>query len=213
MSFRSNTSLFIPLLAGLLICNNANSGNLSNGDLDISYRYLELGYVNIDTDDVLPGIDADADGFGIRFSTALHPNVHMFASYSSVDTDNFDIDVTTWEAGLGYNHDIAEKTDIVLTVGYGYADADANNVDVDDSGYSLGAGLRHMVINDFIRASVLDGIELKGQVDYVDFDDFGDDTSLTAGMLFHFNPAFSLGIEGTWGDDASGYAAGIRYTY
>ena len=200
------------LLGGISICTNAYSGGTSSDDSDISYRYLELGYVNIDIDDVLPGINADGEGGGIRFSIPVHPNVHLFAGYTDVNFD-FDVDVTTWTAGVGYNYSVADKTDIVARVGYADGKERSGGVSVDDNGYALGIGLRHMLVSDYIRASVLDGIELQGHVDYVDFDDFGDDTTLTAGALFHFNPVIAVGIEGTWGSDSSGYVAGVRLKF
>ena len=69
-----------------------------------------------------------------------------------------------------------------------------------------------MLANDFIRASVIDGIEFEGSIDYVDFDDIGDETSFSAGVLFHVNSFVGLGVQGSWGDDATTYVAGIRFT-
>jgi opacity protein-like surface antigen len=200
------------LLSGLVLGVGASGQSLAGEDLDLGYRYIEFGYMEVDYDDVLPGVNADGEGGGVSLSLPLHPNVHLIAGYSDLNLD-FDVDVTGWQAGLGYNHAIADKTDIVMTVAYVDAEAKSSGITVDDSGYALGVGFRHMIVNDSIRASVLEGIELNGNVSYVDLDDSGDETGLALGALFHFNSVFSVGIEGLWGDDTTGYMAGVRLSF
>lgn len=207
MNLARNRLLLASLLGGSVMCSGA-----SGSDAVISYNYVDIGYLNTDIDHVVPGTDVDGDGAGIRFSYAAHPNVHLFAGYSQVNLD-YDVDLTMWEAGIGYNTSIAENTDFFATLAYEDVEAESGNLSADDNGYGLGAGLRYMIVNDQIRASVLDGIELKGQLNYVDLDDSGDDTSLNAGILFHFDPVLAVGIEGTWGDDVTTYTAGIRIIY
>lgn len=207
MDFARYRIVLPMLLVGAFICTNTYSS-----DAEITYNYVDLAYVNTDVDDALPGVDVDGDGGAIRFSGSVHPNVHLFGEYSQVDLD-FGVDVTTWQVGVGYNHSLADYTDLFATVAYADAEVEASGVSFDDDGYALGAGIRHMFVNDQIRASVLDGIELLGRLNYVDLDDSGDDTSGTAGILFHFDPVLAVGIEGTWSDDVTSYALGVRLMY
>ena len=73
----------------------------------ISYNYVEGGYVATDAK------GGDADGFGIKGSVAVHPNYHLFADYSTQETDRYGVDVDQWRLGVGYNRTIAPTTDLV----------------------------------------------------------------------------------------------------
>ena len=44
---------------------------------DISYNYVEGGYVKTETD------PRDADGFGVNGSVAIAPNFHLFGGWST----------------------------------------------------------------------------------------------------------------------------------
>lgn len=207
------TMLLLSALGnGILMASNANAR-----DPHISYSYVDLAYVYSEVDDVVPGVDMDGDGWLAGFSGAIHPNIHLFGSYSdqTFDLDLSgapDIDGTGWDLGIGYNYSINEKTSIFARVAYVDVEAEASGISEDDNGYGLSAGIRYMLITDGIRASVLDGIEFGGSINYVDVD-LGDDTSLGAGVLFHITPNVGIGLEGAWGDDESSYLAGVRLTF
>ena len=212
MNLLKSTLLLSVLVNGALLVSNANAK-----DPHISYTYVDFGYVDTEFDDIVSGVDADGDGWGARFSAAIHPNVYLFGGYTdqTFDLDLSgapDIDGTSWDLGVGYNYSINEKTSLFARVAYVDAKAEASGFsDEDDNGYGLGAGVRYMLVTDSIRASVLDGIEFQGGIDYVDLD-LGDDTSLSAGVLFHINSFVGIGLEGSWGDDEASYVAGLRFT-
>jgi hypothetical protein len=208
MNLVKNVLLLSVLVNGVLLVSSANAQ-----DPKISYSYVEGGYVWLDgDDDIVPGVDSDGDGWAVKGSAAIHPNIFLIADYTKVDLDDVDIDLKTWEVGIGGNYTVARNTSIFGTVAYANGKGKGYGESVDDDGYALGAGVRYMLVNDFIRASVLDGIEFEGGIDYVDLDDFGDDTSFSAGVLFHVNSFVGLGVQGSWGDDANTYVAGIRFT-
>lgn len=205
----------VPLV---LVCGSLAANSVDAREAHISYNYADLGWTYSEVDDVVPGLDADGNGPGIRFSGALHPNIHLFGGYTYQDIDLDisgapDIDGSTWNLGVGYNYNFNKITSMFARVGYVYAEVDADGLSADEDGYGLSAGIRYMLITDGIRQSVFDGIEFQGSLDYVDLDDTGDETSIGAGVLLHVTPNVALGLEGSWGDDVSSYLAGVRLTF
>jgi hypothetical protein len=159
----------------------------------LNYNYVEAGYGRVDIDSP----DVDGDGFVLGGSFAVSDQFHLFGSYQTADFD-FGIDFTQFDLGLGFNTPITDMVDVVATVSYEYVEVDASGFgSADDNGFGLGVGL---------RALVSPQVELHGGVEYVDLSDSGSDTALGAGFRFNFNEKFSLGLEGSWGDDISQYA-------
>jgi opacity protein-like surface antigen len=164
------------------------------------YNYLQLNYGNVEFDD----INVDGDGFGLSGSYAIKPNWHVFAGYEATGLD-FGIDATTLGAGIGYNTEMAPALDMYARLSYQYVDFDAPGIGgIDDSGLGLGVGLRFAASED---------LELNGGINYVDFGDGGDDTGISAGLLYSFTEAFSLGLGGIWSDSASSYTIGGRFYF
>ena len=60
----------------------------------LSYNYVQGGYVGTNTD------AGDADGFGLGGSVAVHPNVHLFGSFTSQDVDGVNADFDQCERCL-----------------------------------------------------------------------------------------------------------------
>ena len=75
---------------------------------------------------------------------------------------------------------------------------------VDDDGFLLGFGLRGRVAQQF---------ELEGAVNYTDYSDSGDDTSLGAAARWFFTDQFSAFAEGEFGDDVTSYGIGMRWNF
>ena len=165
----------------------------------LNYTFIEAGYGRVDIDSP----DVDGDGFGLGGSYAISDEFHLFANYSMADFD-FNVDLTEFDVGIGFNTPISDGIDVVAKLAYVYAEIDASGFgSADDNGYGLGIGL---------RALVSPQVELHGGVTYVDLGDSGDDTTLDAGFRFNFNERFSLGLAGAWGDDVSSYTlAGRMY--
>lgn len=160
---------------------------------DFDYSYVDLSYGILDFDD----IDVDGDGFGLGGSFAINPDFHVFAAYQSAGLD-FDVDVTTFAAGIGYNTELSPTVDAVARLSYQYAEFDAPGLgSVDDNGFGFGIGLR-------VAAS--DVVEINAGIEYVDFGDGGDDTGFSLGGFYSFTDAFDLGLSGSWSDDTSLYA-------
>ena len=169
----------------------------------LSYSYLDAAYLNTDID----RFDEDVDGFALRGSYELTDNVFVFAGYADQGTSvaGFDIDLQTYNFGLGYAWPLGEALDVYGKVGYVSAEADVEGLgDADDDGYSLAVGL---------RGRAVEQLELEGAVSYVDLSDSGDDTTLDLGARWYFTPQFAFGVEGSFGDDANTYGLGVRWNF
>lgn len=169
----------------------------------LSWSYLEGAYVNTDIDQ----FDEDVDGFALRGSYGLTDNVFVFAGYADQGTSvaGFDIDLQTYNLGLGYAWPLGKALDVYGKLGYVNAKVDVQGVgDADDDGYSLAAGL---------RGRAIEQLELEGAVSYVDLSDSGDDTTLDLGARWYFTPQFAVGVEGSFGDDANTYGLGVRWSF
>jgi len=169
----------------------------------LSWSYLEGGYVNTDID----SFDEDVDGFALGGSYGLTDNVFVFAGYTDQGTSvaGFDIDLQTYNLGLGYAWPLGNALDLYGKVGYVSAEADVQDLgNADDDGYSLAAGL---------RGRAMEQLELEGAVSYVDLSDSGDDTTLDLGARWYFTPQFAVGVEGSFGDDANTYGLGVRWSF
>jgi hypothetical protein len=168
-----------------------------------SYSYLDAAYVNTDIDQ----FDEDVDGFALRGSYELTNNVFVFAGYADQGTSvaGFDIDLQTYNLGLGYAWPLGKALDVYGKVGYVSSEADVQGLgDADDDGYSLAVGL---------RGRAVEQLELEGAVTYVDLSDSGDDTTLDLGARWYFTPQFAFGVEGSFGDDANTYGLGVRWNF
>jgi hypothetical protein len=164
------------------------------------YNYIDLSYGILEFDD----IDVDGDGFGIGGSVAINSDFHVFAGYQSAGLD-FGVDVSQFGAGIGYNTELSPTVDAVARFSYQYVDVDAPGFSsVDDNGFGFGVGLR------FAASDVL---EIAAGIDFVDFDDGGDDTAFGLGAFYSFSGNFDAGLSGSWGDDVSSYLLTGRYYF
>ena len=63
------------------------------------------------------------------------------------------------------------------------------------------------------RARVAQEFELEGGLNYMDFSDSGDDTSVYAAGRWYFTPSFAAGLEAELGDDVTTYGIGVRWSF
>lgn len=165
---------------------------------DMSYSYVDIGYVETDIDNA-----PTADGFGLRGSISFAENWLAFAEYSAQSVQGIDID--TIAVGIGGHYSLAENLDLVGRIGYYEIDLNAGGgLNASDDGYLLDLGL---------RGRVGDAVELEGGARYTDLSDGGDDTSLFIGGRFHFNKTWALGAEYQSGDDISSFLAYVRASF
>jgi len=96
----------------------------------LSYNYAEADYAKTE------GV---ADGWGLKGSYAVAPNVHVFADGSHQEVSGSTQKFDQYRIGVGFNHEIAAATDIVARAAYNRFDAKGGYA---FNGYSLETGLR-----------------------------------------------------------------------
>ena len=162
----------------------------------VSYNYVEGGYAATNLSDGLP----DADGWGVRGSVAFHPNFHVFGDYSSQEFDNTNLDVDQWRVGLGYNHEISPRADLLTRVAY--EKVDLGSVDAD--GWSVEAGARGAFTNSF------EGYALAG---YQDGDQVDGDFYGRLGATVKFSPNWGVNGDVKFSDGDTAWFVGPRFTW
>lgn len=163
---------------------------------ELSYNYVEGGYVNTDIDGA-----PTLDGWTLGGSAALGSSFHVFGNYATQEFNNTNIDIDTWRLGFGYNHALTDRADLIARVAYENADA-GGGLDLD--AYSAEIGVRGLLAPQF------EGWALAG---YVDGDDVDGEFYGKLGGQFKFNQTWGLVGEVTVADDATTYFVGPRITF
>jgi len=166
----------------------ANSGSQSKSAL-LSYKYVQLSYVDF---------DSDFSGFKIDGAFDIQSDLALIASYLSADRRNaYDYDLFT--LGLAYHQRLSgiPKSDIVLHGEFEHASVNywRNN---DDNGVRLGA---------MLRGQIQRNIELFGDVSYTSL--YDNDLGLTLGLNLALNQQFSIVASGEFSDDDM-FLLGVR---
>jgi Ax21 family sulfation-dependent quorum factor len=89
---------------------------------NISYNYAEVDYVTSHND-----VPDDADGWGLKASVAVLPNMHVFGDFNRQTLDDSKLDIDTWRVGVGYNRAINEATDVVARLAYQQQDREVGH--------------------------------------------------------------------------------------
>jgi Ax21 family sulfation-dependent quorum factor len=160
---------------------------------ELSYSYLEGGYVNFD-----PKGFSSQNGWGLRGSAALSDNFHVFGGYDRVRLrvgplrENVDL----WRLGLGYNLSISDMSDLVARVAY-------EDLDGDD-GWSVEVGL---------RAALAPSFEGFIGLGYADSSDFSGEAYLALQGQYKFNRNWGLVADAKIGEDGRQYFIGPRFSF
>jgi Ax21 family sulfation-dependent quorum factor len=133
---------------------------------NLSYTYLEAGYVGSRYDlhtgvfDPATGtftqtVDRKtADGWTVRGAVAIAPNFHLFGGYSTQSFPSDDPE--QWKLGVGYNHEINTKVDLLTRVAYDRHGTDFASY----NGWSVEAGARAAL------TPRIEGLALAGYQDF-----------------------------------------------
>ena len=162
------------------------------------------------TSTTFDGVDEELDGFALRGSFEITDQVSCSAATPTrCRIGGVDVDYTNFTLGGGYAWPLSGSADLYGKLGYVSAEVEVNvpglgGFSVDDDGFLLGMGLRGRVAQQF---------ELEGAVNYTDFSEGGDDTSLGAAARWFFTDQFSAFAEGEFGDDVTTYGIGMRWNF
>ena len=192
------TSLLAAALLAVPALAMAATASAAEG---VSYNYVQGGYTATQGDG-----NADADGWAIDGSVAVHPNFHLFGAFSQQELDDTNIDIDQWRAGVGYNHEISPRADLLTRVAYEKFDA-GHGADFD--GYSVEAGARAALTQS------LEGYALAGYENY-DSDGLLEDDSNFYGRLgaqWKFNQNWGVSGDVKFSDGDTEWFVGPRLTW
>ena len=162
----------------------------------LNYNYVEGGYVATNGDG-----SADAQGWGLNGSVAIAPNFHLFGGYSNQEIDHTSIDFDQWRVGVGYNHQISPRADLLTRVAYEKFDAGQG---LDFDGYSVEVGVNGALTSKF------NGYALVG---YEDGDDYDGDYYGRLGAQVKFNPNWSASADVKFSDGDTQWFVGPRFSW
>ncbi|MFK8052317.1 MAG: hypothetical protein AB8F65_05045 [Woeseiaceae bacterium] len=179
----------------LLIFTSCNAG----AD-DLSYDYLEARYSEstIDTDFG----DIDGDGLDFNGLFEISDSIHLFANYGRLEFDD-NAEVRTTIVGGGFAFGVSPTTDIVLRAGFVDGELDDGFSSFNDDGFLISAGVRSLVTPD---------IELYGDFRSIDFEDIGEEDSMTVGVDFYLGD-FAIGPNITWVEDTTTWSLGAKFYF
>lgn len=191
---------FIPLISAAVLAGVTFSGLATSANAaDFSYNYVEGAYESFDLD------GTDADVARLSGSYELTPKFNIIAEYATGDIDNpaggSDLDFEETAIGLGYHTGIAPQTDVTANIKVVNQDLDFAG---DDTGYSVGVGVRHWL---------MDKVEVDANIDYIDVND-NDDTRLKVGARYYINEAISAGVGfSTSSEEVDVVSGNIRWNF
>lgn len=197
----------------------------------LSYSYLQLGYVNLNIDEVgdsgsvLDDID-NGGGWAASGSFALSPNWFAFTQYSVTDSDvsftddqnlsfTSNTDINRLDLGVGFHSALSNTTDLVFRGAYTDIDTDgfhfggSSDTSLDDlnddssDGYSVDAA---------IRSQFHERMEGSLGLRYTDLEQI-DNLSLIGNVMYEFSPTLGLNLSLEAGDDISNFLMGLRFNF
>jgi hypothetical protein len=178
------------LLAAAVLLPTVATAQQATQSQPFNYSYVEIGY---DEFDVGP---FDGDGLTLTGSFEITDDWHLVAAYGAADFDGGG-DLDTWTVGAGYRHPLKSNVDL-----YGRALYISDDGPGDDDGLGLQVRLRAMVSDD---------VEVEGGIQHIDVRD--SDTSLQAGVRYHFNDNFSAGLGLTFAGDTDSLGINARFSF
>lgn len=182
------TLLALTLLAAVPFAASAAEG--------VSYNHVQGGYAATNGDG-----NADAKGYGIDASVAVHPKFHLFGAYSNQEIDNTSIDFDQWRLGVGFNHEISQKADLVTRVAYEKTNFGSG---LDFDGYSAEVGVRAALATHF------EGYAMAG---YEDYEQFDGDFYGRLGANVKFNENWGMNGDVKFADGDTQWFVGPRFTW
>lgn len=182
----------------------------------LTYSYGEIGYANLDSDDV------DAEGAKALISLGATDYIHVKFEYTRFDGANvtrrhffgkktLDVDIDRFIMGAGGNYTVLEKAsvfdavDVFGTLSYYNAENSGDNNN-SERGYQVDGG---------VRALLSKNLELNANVTYLHIDNFNGETGFGGGVVYKFYKKFSAtgNIRHFSQDSTTEYFAGLRLNF
>jgi len=188
-----------------------------------SYTYLEAGYAQLDQELPAPaGFEIDdiqAGGAYFAGSVAVAPSIHFFGAYRQGDDvvgisaapigeiDRAGVDMSQGQLGVGWHHDLRERTDLVSEVSWLRTKIDVKN---DEQGAEEGEDWRVAV---GVRHLIADNVEVWVKGNYTDGDLYDGAFSVSGGVQYKLTRNWGLVAEAEGGGDTSMFGVGVRASF
>ena len=181
------------LLVALLAHGAAYAQSADQRRSALDYSYLELRFVDVDTN----------GGDGLRFNGSYDFGNHwlLVGGITSLDFNN-NVDSTAFEIGAGYVWNYTDDFDLVSSLRYVNAEVENSVVSVDDDGLAFAAGVRGLIAPQF---------EVRGSVNHITVGD--SDTYLELAGDYYFTEQFSAGISLEFAGDNDVVTVGGRWFF
>lgn len=181
----------LVLLAGLLACSLASAQYSQQPQYGgINYDYLELRYVDLDTN--------GGDGVNFGASIDVGDNFIILGSITALNFNN-NVDANMYLLGGGYVWHYNNDFDFFATAQY-------VNIDVDGGGSENGAKL-----SGGTRGLITPQFEIRGLVNHITAGD--SDTYLEIAGDYYFNRKFAVGLSLEFGGDTDVFTIGGRFFF
>ena len=173
------------------------------------WNYIEGSYVSSDLDSDSSG-NLDIDGWEVAGAFQFFKDrAFVRGSYSNQDESLGslfqDLELDILSVGLGARWPLADATDIYGDISYEKWRIELGSVDEDESGYSAGLGVRSVVWR---------GLELNGEVGYMDVGDFIDgEATFKLGGIYTFGIGLGIGSSYEQIDDLETWRFTLRYAF
>jgi len=167
-----------------------------------SYTYAQIDLVRGDGE----GFSDGPDGIDLHGSYALKDKLFVFGGIALLDGEvgAADIDIDTFELGLGWHTPLHPLTDFWAGASllYSNSDSGAPGNTADAGGWGLQAGVRHNASAQF---------ELDATLGVTDYSGVSSNTWLELGGIYHATAQLGLVGTVTTSDDFDALALGLRY--
>jgi Ax21 family sulfation-dependent quorum factor len=171
----------------------------------VSYNYVEGGYTATNLKD-----SSDSDGWGLNGSVAIAPNFHLFAGYNNQDLKDLNYGYDQWRVGVGYNHEVSQKVDLVTRVAYekfkadSFTDGEERFAGESLDGYSAEVG---------VRAAIVPHLEGYAMAGYEDGKHYDGDFYGRLGAQAKFNQNWGISADVKFADNDTQWFVGPRLTW
>lgn len=189
--------LVAPLSAALLAWASMNATAAD----DLSYDYLEARYAQSEIETDFGNIDGD--GWLLNGLFEITDSVHLFAGYDRLEFDD-NARVRTTMFGGGFAFGVSPTTDIILRAGFVDGQLTDDFFELNDDGFMVSAGVRSLITPE---------IELYGTFQSIDFEDIGEEDSMTVGVDFYLNRDFAIGPTIVWIEDTTTWTLGAKFYF
>lgn len=180
---------------------------------ELSYSNIEAGYSRTDLEIGSDLDDATMSGFALRGSAEVGESFYLFGAYESGSDNDYmvaglDVDLTQYQAGVGFHHGLSDKADFLAELSYVNAEVEVDafgfNASEDVDGYRASVGFRGAFSEHF------EGLI---KANYTDGSDFDGEFTGTLGAHIKFNQTWGLVAETELGSDSKKYLIGVRASF